>query len=234
MAKPVTLAELNTALKPLFEAIKRLSEDQTHSNAQVSELHSITSALSAKMDILSNNIDSKEADAKSKTVKKTTRKTTKTTEEPKVVKMPTKIGSKVVDPEPMQDPEQEAEPVLEDEPEAEPQVEEKKIPTKKALPTKAKAKPKVQAKPKSNAKLNKMTYFNLAYEKTPEVFDEYLTEEVKTELAEQNSDTWSKASKVELAKLQKAAYYAYMKDNKDAELCAMRDAYICTTATADE
>lgn len=88
MAKNITLADLNTALKPIIEALNKLREDQTSNSSQVLEMHSMVTNLSVKMDTLEQTTGATLGEVSKPAVKKSAGR------KPAVRKVPTKRGTK--------------------------------------------------------------------------------------------------------------------------------------------
>lgn len=93
MAKAITLADLNAALKPIIEALNKLREDQTSNSSQVSETHSMITNLSVKMDTLEQTTGATLSEVSKPVTKKATgRKPAAPKKAPK--KAPMKRGAK--------------------------------------------------------------------------------------------------------------------------------------------
>jgi hypothetical protein len=69
-SKPITLSDLNTALKPLIEAVARLREEHNTSSTQVSEMHNMLTNLSMKMDTLEQTAGATHIELSKQVVKK--------------------------------------------------------------------------------------------------------------------------------------------------------------------
>jgi outer membrane biosynthesis protein TonB len=242
----ITLSDLNDAVKPLIEAINKLREEQAMSTVQMSELYQMMSNFSTKMDLLDQqkNIASPvKAPVKRAVAKRGAKKTTaddeeeedteEKTEEKKAVKKPApaKRGTKKAEPEPEVDAEE-----AEVETEAEVEVETKTKPTAKKVAAKpavkkAPAKKASKAPAKTVRPLNKMTFFNQAFDEDEHYFDTYLTPKIKQSIADENAEEWKDAKGDALKALKKKMYYHYMKDNLNDKLQSMKEAYIEEHAT---
>lgn len=231
MAKnAITLADLNTALKPLIEAINRLREDNVASNTQTSEIHAMVTNISVKLDTIDQTTQKTLDEAgKSAPKKAATRKPVGKKAATK--KAPARRGKKADAEEADADAEEPAaddaedaaeEPAIDDADDADDAAEDdseskkpskKKAPPKKASKAPAKKPTKASAKKPSAPRVNKMTIFKDQYKKDETSFDKWLTAKVKKEIAEENAESWGKASGDALVAKKASAYYAYMNAN---------------------
>lgn len=252
MAKAITLADLNAALKPIIEALNKLREDQTSNSSQVSETHSMITNLSVKMDTLEQTTGATLSEVSKPVTKKATgRKPAAPKKAPK--KAPMKRGAKAktteaedtedVDPDPAAvdaedtDPAADtgdADPAAVDTEDADPDADDASpadttdtSKKSKKLPVKKavvkKAVKKAAPKKVAAPRLNKMTIFKDEYKTNPSQFDKYLTAKVKKALESEN-EKWSEMSGDALANAQRTAYYHYMKDNHDDVLESLKAA----------
>jgi hypothetical protein len=219
MAKAITVSDLNTALKPILEALNRLREELTSHSSQVSEMHAMVTNISTKIDTLEQTAGATLSEISKPVVKKPTTRKPAAQKKPPTAKPPTKRGTKAEEEE-------------EEEPEEEPEEPQTPV-NKKAQVKTAKAPVKTAAAKKQAApRFNKMTIFKEVFKLDPKKFDKYLTSKVKKEIFEAN-DTWKELSEEQLAGAKRNAYYHYMKDNHDDVLEEIKTAYIEKEA-ADE
>ena len=71
MSKPVTLADLTNALKPIIETMARLREEHMANKSQISEIHGMTTNISVKIDTLEQTTGATLSEVSKPVVKKT-------------------------------------------------------------------------------------------------------------------------------------------------------------------
>jgi len=200
--------EVRQAIEPLTSALDELKNQQTELKDRLTSIYDLVKAVSLKLDLLEH----KAAPAK----------VTQTKAKPKV-KAPEP------EPEPCVDfgaPEgQENADLVQP---ADPAPEQKKKPVKQlpADPKPSKAK-KAKAKPDTESKrpLNKMEFFNKAFDEDQTTFDQYITAADKQTIQDENPG-WSELSGAELHRVKRAAYYHFMKNKHDSVLQSMKTTYV--------
>jgi len=235
MSKPVTLNDLKKALQPIVEALEFLNLNNENSNTQISEIHALVTNLHTKVDVLDQKTEEAE---ETLPPKKSTRKaaTKKVTKKPakKGVKRAPKKTSSVDEPDEVDEADaSDAETDGDGDGDGDGDEAEETDASESSKSTKRKPVKKVTTKKKKTAKKvvkktrppNKSEYFTKMYNDDNEFFSTYITDEVKEEIAEENEEDWDGKTDTQLAKLQCKAYYHYMKDNHDAMLQSMKQAY---------
>ncbi len=125
MAKSITLADLNNALKPIIEAINKLREEQGSTSTQVFEMHSMVTNVSVKMDTLEQTAGATLSEVSKPVVKKATTRKSTAGRKTAAKRAPTKRGTKAAAPaadeaNPAADDDAEADPAADDDAEADP------------------------------------------------------------------------------------------------------------------
>jgi hypothetical protein len=222
----VTLHDLTEALKPLMNAIIKISEDQGFANTQISELYNMTTNVSTKLDLFDQRGYSDEPIKKTTSKKSVSKKAplketadtvstadeTDTEEKKDIVKKPVakKNIKKTSETNNQESTTNEA--VTDDS---------KKAPVKKAQVKKTSKTPIKKERP-----INKMEFFSKMYDMDETFFDTYLTPKVRKEIAAENAAAWDEVEGESLNKLKRNAYYSFMRDNFDDKLQSMKNAYL--------
>lgn len=231
MAKQIILADLNTALKPLIEAINKLREELTTNSSQISEIHSMVTNLSVKLDTLEQTAGATLSEVSRPAAKKPTGRKQAAKKQVAPKKPPTRRGTKTPIADESEDTKDET---VSDTDETE--ISEKPAdPPVNGIPKKAAVKivKSAQLKPKKSAvkkptviRLNKMTIFKDEYQKAPAQFDKYLTKKIKKKIADENENAWEDLSEDKLATAQRNAYYQYIKTEHDDILETLKEKHM--------
>ncbi len=219
MAKAITLADLNNALKPILEALNKLREESTTCSSQISETHAMVTNISVKIDTLEQTAGATLSEISKPVTRKTTAPRKAAAPRKAPAKAPTKRGTKATTEDTTEADEDadNAEDATEAEEDVEPETPvNKKAAIKTAKPV-AKAPAKTTVKKTTAVRLNKMTIFKEMFKSDPSKFDKYLTNKVKKEIEAANKK-WSELEDEQLANAKRTAYYHYMKDNHNEVL----------------
>lgn len=217
MAKPITLADVKHALTPLEETINRLRQENTTVSAQVSEIHSMMTALSQVLDGLSGKIDHVNTNVDHTLAQVTTNPVKKPASRKATSVKKVEIEADEEDAEVESDEES-----TKTEPEKSTKAEEK--PTKAEVEKSTKVeKNKAEAKPVKKPQ-NKLNLFNAEYKANPEKFAKYLTKDVQKRIHEAYKDNWKDLSEQKLTVEKRTAYYNYMKEHHDDVLVKLKEA----------
>ena len=228
----ISIADLNTALKPLIEAINRLREEQTATSSQVTEIYQVVTSLSIKFDCVdqttAHTLDelskvtskkgstrkpaAKKPAAKKPAAKKTgTRRSKKTNDEDAADEVVADEGTDdaVVGEDTADDT---ADDKQEEKEYKKAAVKTDKQSVKKTLPKKVTVRTSTK-KPQPVSRNSKMNIFKKAFKEDPDQFNEVLTSKVKKDIETENKEKWSSLNTTQLENAKISAYFHYIKDN---------------------
>jgi hypothetical protein len=254
-SKSLTMADLNSAIKPLIESMNRFRETQTGSDAMLNELSQMVTNIMVRLDAHDQTIHSAVTDAVKKAAPKKLagkgKAAAKKTSKPQLRKGVKKQSEEENEeeapeevPEEQEEAPEEQETVLDEQEEAPEDQEEapedekktKKIATKKAVnkvpvkktaakPTAKKAPAKKTAKPKTKTNPNIMTIFKNAFRENEGQFDKVITLKVKKEIESANAGAWSELEGESLLNARANVYREYIKNNHKQVLEGLKEAF---------